>query len=280
MSASTSLSDEIGRLLLCTCQALLKCDDDPDMNYVRQGLGEYVMELHQSEHLIPEKRIQLISEVLYCTDKDHLSKNQFFESVLGIKSSDEVRHWLHKVHHYLRNLGKTGNSIQSHVTETPNLRNPDIIHRPDERVSTYQNYLNNIPLPPTFEDQYPEMQSKRIKLNKKEWNFENFLYKILNDLYENPENIEVLDISKDNQQIIYTTEERPNDERNLIDDLKTILYENDTSNIPIGILLLLLERILNVLDYEDKHTMPKPMLQNLMSLMEDYPKFRDHILFE
>lgn len=280
--ASSTLSDEIGKLLLCLAQALLKCDDDPDINYVRLGLGEYVMELHQAEHLIPEKRIQLMLEVLYCTDRDHLSKNQFFESVMGIKSSDEVRHWLHKVHNYLRNVNQrqTG-SIQSHVTETRPYKPHDPRKKlPDERNSTYANFLDTTALPPTFEEHYPEMQNKRIKLTKKDWDFENFLYKIINNFYDYHNEMEILDISKDGQTIIYHTEERPEEERSLIDDIKTILYEKDTSDIPIGTLLLLLERILNVFDYEDKQTMPKPMLENIIQLIQDYPKFNNHIIHD
>lgn len=277
MSGTNSLSDEIGRLLLCLSQALFKVDEDPDINYVRLGLGEYVLELHQAEHLIPEKRIQLMSEVLYCTDRDHLSKNQFFEGVLSLKSSDEVRHWLHKVQHYLRSLHQKQNGkIQSHVISTkdrPTLKR-DL---PDERTHTYQNFLETAP---TFEDNYPEMQSKRIKLNKKEWDFESFLFKILNNFYDSQNDMEIVDVSKDGKNITYITEERPREERSLIDDLKTILYTGDTSEIPVGTLLQLLERILNVFDYDDKTSMPKEMLDNIIYQIQDYPKFNNHIIYE
>lgn len=280
--SSNSLSDEIGRLLLCLSQSLFKSEDDPDINFVRLGLGEYIMELHQAEHLIPEKRIHLMSEVLYCTDRDHLSKNQFFEAVLGIKSSDEVRHWLYKVHSYLRNLAKgVTNPIQSHTTETKSFKAPNTLkNNADERARTYENFLDTSLPPPTFEEQYPKMQNKRIKLNRKEWNFESFLHKIMNNFYEYHNNMEILDIAKDGTDIIYQTDERPNEERSLVQDLKTILFENDVSDIPVGTLLLLLERILNVFDYEDKQTMPKPVIDNIIDLTQDYPKFNDHIIYE
>lgn len=288
MSASSSLSDEIGYLLLSLSQGLFKCDSDPDLNFVRLGLGEYVMELHQADYLIPEKRIFLMSEVLYCTDRDHLTKNQFFESVLGLKSSDEVRHLLFKVQNYVRNLGQkqTGSIMQSHKTETPLVFRPiEKTIKPDERKRTYENYLSTTySAQPTFAEEYERMaQNKKSKTNEKkieEWNFENFLHRIINDFYEFENNMEILHVSPDGSEIIYQNEERPDEERSLIDDLKSILYEGKTTDIPVGTLLPLLERILNVFTYNDKKTMPRYMLDNIIYLIEDYPAFQNHIINE
>lgn len=281
--SNPGLADELGRLLLCLSQALMKCDEDPDMNYVRLGLGEYVLEIHQAEHVLPEKRIQLMSEVLYCTDRDHLSKNQFFESVMSLKSSDEVRHWLYKVQNFLRksrnnidNSKSASSLIQSHSSETPRAPNPKVQRAPDERYQTYNNYLHTVP---TFEDRYPHMQHKKIKLTKKEWSFENFLLKVLDFLYESAtSNIELLQVAHD--KIIYQTSERPNEERELISDIQSILNNDGLDDIPISTALEILELILSVFDYEDKQSMPKNMIDNLMSVSQDFPKFNKHIIFE
>lgn len=281
--SSNALSDEIGRVLLCNCQALLKTDDDPDINYVRLGLGHYVMELHQAEHVIPEKRIQLMLEVLYCTDRDNLSKNQFFEAVQNIKSSDEVRHWLIGVKTYLNKTEGQGGGMQVQTINTykpvTKIHGETASRLEDNRNETYRNYASAASEHPTFEDQYPNMQNKRFKLSRKEWNFEKFLNKLINDFYDFDNGMDILEVTKD-KDIIYITEERPEDERSLVEDLKTIFSSDNFRDIPLGTLLLLLERILNVFDYEDKQTMPQELQDRIVNLIRDYPKFNNHLIYE
>lgn len=243
-----NLSNEIGRYVLCCSQALLKLDSDPEINAVRLGLGEYMLNIQQSDHLPVEKRIRLLREVLFSTDSDHLTKSQFFDNVLKLKSSDEARHMLSNVQNYIR---RAQGNVPSTSAETE----------------------------PTFEEDYPLTKRKKSEPPEQIWNFSNFLERFLNEIYESTDDdIEILEASPD--KITYRHEDNSDEERDLIQDLETLLTLEGIQNIPVNVLLSLIEIVLKIINKKDLRSIDKEHLDNLRYLASQYERYNNHILFD
>lgn len=241
----------IGTRLLCVAQGLFKPSKSELTNRVRLGLGKYAMTLHHAHFLSPEKRDELMSELVHCIDKDYLSDEQFYECVLTLRSADEVRFHLKDVQDELR----------SHFGETK-----------DSNVQ------------PTFEDKYQVQSPKKIKRQKtNHWNSTTLLNKIVEDIYDqNPEESDFDVVDNTPEGILYVHVDHPNQERDLLKDLETLL-ENDRNQLkmmPKGVMLSLLHEIHNVLDRNDISEMPRKMVENLKRLSDDYDVFENSTLYE
>lgn len=253
--------DTISTYLLCVAQGLFKMEGSGVMNKVRLGLGEYAMSVHQADFLHPSKRVELLQEIIHALDKDNLSEDQFFETVLDIRSSDQVRHKIKEVKDVIRNHLQPGR-----------YREPTT-----NRQKMYSDYQE-----PTFEDRYT-LTSKKIKIQPQDWNLDAFVSRMMDNIYEDTEDSD-FDISpsesSDTNTILYYHNDHPKQERDLMQDVQDIFENKNMEYMPKGIKLSLLGEINRAIIPEDLHSMPTTYLNNLKRALGDFDFFENSIVYE
>lgn len=239
--------DSIGNYLLCVVQGLLKSSGSDLMRLTRLLLGEYALEVHQSDFLPYEKRKELLLELIRCLDKDNMSEEQFFEEILKIRSSDQVRHKLKPVFDIIRN------------------REPYTSHNDQTMNDTF---------PESFERPY-----KKIKRQEEIWNYDRFFDKLVQTVFDMGEESEIDIIENENGKIIYSHVDYPEQRRDLEHDVNALICNDkyELKLFPKGLILSLLNMITLSLNRKDLTSMPEEYINNIRKACTAYPFFENTI---